>query len=175
MIKVGTMARSEISAEQGLMLLPGFPVALVVIGTNIITVAATSFFSFRPPMLMIGIVPSRYSYQLIKEIHDFSFNLPGQDLLSEVKYCGSRSGRDHDKFNETKLTPEKSSKIKSFLIAEALVSLECKVIKSFKLENTTHVWFIGEIVSAHVKEDYDRSKSVLYWPKEFRTVGNIIK
>ncbi len=169
------MVREEISAQESILLLPGFPVALVVVDTNILTVAATSFFSFQPPMIMIGIVPTRYSYELIQEVGDYSFNIPGKELLSAVKFCGTRSGRDFDKFKETQLTPEAPQKIKSSLIGEALVSLECKIVKSIEVQNATHVWYIGEIVAAYKRKDYEKTQAILYWPREYRFIGELIK
>jgi len=166
--------KEELTPEEGLMTLPGFPVVLVCVDKNILTLAAVSFFSFVKPTIMIGIVPSRYSFELIKKTQDFSFNLPTSELLPAVKYCGSHSGRDYNKFAETGLTPIPGKKITSFLIEECPVSLECKVINEIN-QGGTHVWFIGEIVISHVRQDYSRNQAILYWPREYRTVGNIIK
>jgi flavin reductase (DIM6/NTAB) family NADH-FMN oxidoreductase RutF len=171
------MNKIEISPKEGLLTLPGFPVILVCIGNNILTVAAFSFFSFDPPMVMIGIVPNRYSFSLMKkrESKDFSVNIPSENQLEHVKFCGSKSGRTIDKFKETGLTPQKAIQITSSLIKECPVSLECDVVHTIQLENTSHVWFVGRIVKAHKREDYDRMQPMLYWPQEYRKIGEVIK
>ena len=168
------LVKNEISEKQGILALPGFPVILVCVKANILTVAAFSFFSFNPPMIMIGIKPSRYSFELIKEVKDFSVNIPTRKLLKELKFCGSKSGREVDKFKETGLTPKKGKKIASYLIEECPVNLECRVVHTLDLEGT-HVWFIGEVVAAYQREDYDRSKALMYWPREYRNVGKVIE
>jgi flavin reductase (DIM6/NTAB) family NADH-FMN oxidoreductase RutF len=167
----------EVKPTEGLLSLPGFPVILVCIRKNILTVAAFSFFSFNPPMIMIGIVPNRYSFSLINEMEkkDFSVNIPEVSQLDHVKFCGSKSGKDVDKFKETGLTPQKASKISSYLIKECPISLECEVVHTIELERATHVWFVGSIVTAYKREDYNRSKPFLYWPREYRKIGKVIR
>ena len=167
--------KENVSSEEGVWLLPGFPVALVCVGRNILTVAAISFFSWNPPSIMIGIVPSRYSFGLIKETGDFSVNIPEKGLIDKVKYCGSSSGREIDKFKESNLTAVKSDKISSFLIDECPVNLECKVIHTFEVEKASHVWFVGEVVSAHRRSDYKRKDTMIFWAHEYRSLGEVIK
>ena len=166
----------EVSEREGLMAFPGFPVVLVCIKDNILTVAAVSFFSFgNPPMIMIGIVPNRYSFELIKETGDFSVNIPEKSLIDKVKYCGSSSGREIDKFKELNLTAVKSDRISSFIIDECPVNLECKVIHTFEVEKASHVWFVGEVVSSHRRIDYQRKDTMIFWAHEYRSLGDIIK
>lgn len=168
--------KETISGKEGLLSLPGFPIIIGCIGKNLITIAAISMVSFYdPPMLMIGIVPERYSYGLIKEIQDFSVNIPTVEIMEAVKYCGRVSGRDvEDKFRGSGLTPVKPSKISSLLIKECPVNLECKLVKTLDVGGS-HVWFIGEIVTSHKKKGYNRSHAILFWPGEYRYVGDVIK
>ncbi|MFX0064001.1 MAG: flavin reductase family protein [Candidatus Hermodarchaeota archaeon] len=163
----------EVSGREGVFLFPCFPLVLVCVKDNILTVAAVSFFSFNPPMVMIGIVPTRYSFEIIKETNNFSINIPTAELIEEVKFCGSKSGREVNKFDATGLTPKKAKKISSYLIDECPVNLECKVIHTIDLKGT-HVWFVGEVVTAYKREDYDRSDALTYWPREYRKVGKVI-
>lgn len=168
------MSKNELTPEAGLMTLPGFPAVLVCVERNILTIAAFSFFSFDKPAVMIGIVPTRYSFELIRKIKDFSINIPTIELLPAIKFCGSHSGRNYDKFVETGLTPIPGKKISSYLIKECPVNLECKVVNEIN-QGGTHIWFVGEILTSHVRDDYSRRQALFYWPKEFRTVGDVIK
>lgn len=177
---VTIMTKNEITVQQGMMTFPGFPIVLVCVRDNIITVAAVSFFSFgdrqeNPPMVMVGIVPTRHTFELLKETDDYSINIPTTELLEAIKVCGSKSGRDVNKFQAAGLTPRKAQKISSLLIEECPVNLECKVVHKVDLQGSTHVWFIGEIVAAYQHEDYERSQAILYWPREYREVGKVIK
>jgi len=47
-----------------------------------------------PPMVMIGIVPEHYSYELIKESGEFVINVPSKGFEKEYYYLGTKSGRD---------------------------------------------------------------------------------
>ena len=172
------LTKKEITIVEGMMAFPGFPIVLVCVRDNIITVAAVSFFSFgskqgKPPMVMVGIVPSRYTFELLKETDNYSINIPTRELLEAIKICGSKSGRDVNKFDAAGLTPQKAQKISSYLIEECPVNLECHVVHKVDLQGS-HVWFIGEIVAAHQEDGYDRSQAILYWPREYREVGKVI-
>ncbi len=72
--------------------------------TNIITIAWTGTICTNPAMLYISVRPERHSYQMIKESGEFVVNLTTEKLVKETDYCGVKSGRDVDKFKETKLT-----------------------------------------------------------------------
>ena len=77
--------------------------------TPVLTSCITSsFFSFDPPMVMVGIVPSRYTFELIQNSKDYTINIPTEDLLPAVRICGSKSGRDVNKWELANLTPKKA-------------------------------------------------------------------
>jgi flavin reductase (DIM6/NTAB) family NADH-FMN oxidoreductase RutF len=158
---------------KGIGSFPGFPVVLVTVRNNIITVAALAFFSFKPPMMGVGICPGRYTYELIKEDKEYGINIPTKDMIECVEYCGMNSGLDVEKFNETGLTPMEPRIIKSKLIQECPVNLECKVVKEIFLSSEfggTHDWFIGKIETAHIDEYYDKAQALMFWAKKYRTV-----
>jgi flavin reductase (DIM6/NTAB) family NADH-FMN oxidoreductase RutF len=86
---------------------------------------------------------------------------------------GSISGRNEDKFIKTGLTPMKSKKIKSVLVKECPVNLECRIVHQIQYSGS-HTWFIGEILIAHIDEDYSRESALMYWLREYRRVGDLI-
>ena len=81
---------------------------------NLITIAWAGVVCIKPPMVSIAIRPERYSYAIIKATGEFSINLPAAKMVKTVDWCGVVSGRDHDKFAATGLTPMPGSKIGSF-------------------------------------------------------------
>ena len=157
----------------GLMSIPSFPIVLVTVASNIMTAAAFSFYSFKPPCVMVGIVPKRLTFELISENREFGINIPRADQLEIVHLCGTISGRVADKFAKTGLTPMKGKVIDSFLIEECPVSLECEVVHVVDFGGS-HRWFIGEIKVAHIDENYTRDSALMYWPREYRKVGEVI-
>jgi len=122
---------------------------------------------------MVGIMPENLTYELISEEHEFGINIPTKEQLEVVRICGSVSGRDGDKFEKAGLTPQKGKVIKSYLIMECPVSLECRVVHKIDYLGT-HRWFIGQIEAVHAKEDYARDQALMYWHKEYRKVGDVL-
>ncbi|MEM2897110.1 MAG: flavin reductase family protein [Candidatus Bathyarchaeia archaeon] len=119
--------------------------------TNIITLAWVGVVCSDPPMLSLSIRPQRYSYELIEDSREFVVNIPSENILKEVDFCGMVSGREVDKFFETKLTPEPAEKVKPPLIRECPVNIECVVKKKIPLG--VHHLFLGEVVRVHVDRD----------------------
>ncbi|TFG10006.1 flavin reductase family protein [Candidatus Thorarchaeota archaeon] len=117
---------------------------------NIITLSWAANVCSNPPTLVVGIRPNRFSHDLVRKAGDFVVNIPSADLIKETIFCGSRSGKDHDKFEECKLTPLASTKVTSPMIKECPINIECKTEKIVGLG--AHDLFIAEIVAVHVEE-----------------------
>lgn len=117
---------------------------------NIITLAWTGTINSDPPMVSISVRKHRYSYELIKQRGQFVINLPSRKLTFATDYCGVKSGKDINKFEEMKLTAEKASKVEVPLIKECPVNLEC-VVKQV-IELGSHDMFLAEVVATNVDE-----------------------
>lgn len=146
----------KISWKPGNMLYP-LPAALVTVGDkpenyNIITIAWTGTICSDPPMLYISVRPGRHSYQILKESGEFVINLSTKELAFATDWCGVRSGRKYNKFEEMNLSPGESVKVKAPTIEEAPVNIECKVTEVKKLG--THDMFIAEVVNVQVDDRY---------------------
>lgn len=157
--------------------LPHFPTVLVGTGkgddSNLITVAMVHVFSIDPPMIGIGIAPERHSYSLLREMPEFTINVPSKEQLDYVLNCGKVSGKDIDKFSKFRLTREESKEISVPGVKEFPFIIECRLKK--ELETGDHHWFVGEVVNSKKSEDYDRGDSILYWGGEFRKPGDVLK
>ena len=143
--------------KPGNMVYP-LPAAMVSVGDkngnmNIITIAWTGTICTNPAMLYISVRPERYSYHMIRESGEFVVNLTTEALIKATDYCGVRSGRDVNKWKETKLTPGKANELQyAPVIEESPVNIECKV-KEVK-ELGSHHMFIAEVVSVQVDDKY---------------------
>lgn len=148
------MAKKDLNATTLL-----YPVPCVMVSCagetgkpNIITVAWAGTVNSEPPMVAIGVRPSRHSYTLIKQTGEFVVNVPSVALAEAADFCGIKSGRDTNKFAAMNLTPAAARKLKKApLIKEAPLNLECKVRQSLMLG--THELFIGEVVAVHADEE----------------------
>ena len=94
---------------------------------NIITVAWAGTVCTNPPMVSISVRPTRFSYDMICKTKEFVLNLTTEELAYATDYCGVRSGREVDKFQELHLTKEKADHVKAPMIGESPVNIECKV------------------------------------------------
>lgn len=145
---------------------------------DIITVAWAGTVCTNPPMVSISIRPERYSYHMIRETGEFVINLTTEELAFATDYCGVKSGRDVDKFKETGLTREKAEKVKAPMIAEAPVSIECKVKEIRELGS--HHMFIAQVAAVHADEKYmdeknrfdlNRARPIVYSHGEYLGTG----
>lgn len=119
---------------------------------NIITVAWAGTICSDPPMLSVSIRKERYSHALIREAGEFVVNLTNEKLAWATDYCGVKSGRDVDKYQDCGLTVGKSQFISAPTIQEAPVSIECKVKQI--LELGSHDMFLAEVVGVQVDTQY---------------------
>lgn len=117
---------------------------------NIITLSWAANVCSNPPTLVVGIRPNRFSHGLVKRAGDFVVNIPSVELVEATIFCGSKSGRDHNKFEECNLTPVSSSKVTSPMIEECPINIECKTEKIVNLG--AHDLFIAEILAVHIDE-----------------------
>lgn len=120
--------------------------------SNIITVAWTGILNSDPAMVYISVRPSRHSYNIIKETKEFAINLTTKDLCYATDWCGVKSGKNVDKFEEMHLTKQKAKFIKCPLIKESPVSIECKLEKIMELGS--HTMFIAKVLSIDADEKY---------------------
>jgi flavin reductase (DIM6/NTAB) family NADH-FMN oxidoreductase RutF len=116
---------------------------------NLITVAWAGTICTNPPMCYISVRPERHSYEMIKKHMEFVINLTTEEMAFATDWCGVRSGRDYDKFEEMHLTPAPASVVKAPIVEESPLSIECRVKEILSLGS--HDMFIADVVN--VKAD----------------------
>ena len=117
---------------------------------NVMTAAWTGIVCSEPAMVYISVRPERFSHQLIKGSGEFVINLPTVNLSKAVDLCGVKSGRNTDKFKLANLTAVPCLNIKAPQIAEAPISLECRVLDIRSLGS--HDMFLAEVLAVHVDD-----------------------
>lgn len=125
---------------------------------NIITVAWAGTVCSDPAMVSISVRPERYSHDIISDSGEFVVNLVTERLARACDWCGVRSGRDHDKFAEMKLSEYTSEFTNAPAIKESPVNIYCKLVKTERLGS--HDMFLGEVTGITVDEAYmdDRNR-----------------
>jgi len=120
------------------------------------------------PIFVVLVRPSRFTYGLIDEAGDFTVNIPYPEMAETVEFCGTVSGRDHDKFAERNLTAAPAKTVKSPIIAECAIHYECQVVhkndvvpkevaeeivSSFYPGGDFHRVYFGEILAVQADAD----------------------
>lgn len=176
----------KLSWKPGTMIYP-LPAVLVSCGEteqeyNLFTVAWTGTVCTNPPMCYISVRPERHSYEIIKRTGEFVINLTTARLARATDWCGVRSGRDYDKFAEMGLKVEAAEVVKAPVVAEAPVSIECRVRQIIPLGS--HDMFLADVVNVLVDEEYinpetgklelERADMITYSHGEYFRLGQAI-
>ncbi|MBR1617196.1 flavin reductase, partial [bacterium] len=121
---------------------------------------------------------SRFTHEFHEKSKEFSVSIPLErtsEIIKAISFCGSKSGKDVDKFKECNLTALNGIDVQSPAIKEIPLTLECKVIykqeqehnnipqdlkekfypqnikSSAPMENKNfHTVYYGEIVNAYI-------------------------
>ena len=119
---------------------------------NIITIAWTGTICTNPPMAYISVKPERFSYSMLEETGEFVINLTTRDLAFATDFCGVKSGKEVDKFQELYLTKGEAVKVRVPVIKESPVNIECKVVEQRGLGS--HTMFLAEVAAVQADEIY---------------------
>jgi len=124
-------------------------------------------FMWGKPVFMVMVRYSRHTYRLIEASDCFTVSISLKaDLKKELGYCGSKSGRDCDKWQDLNLTKLKAHKVSAPLVGECELHYECKIISKQEVTSQTiapnmvttfynddnyHKLYYGEIVGTYLK------------------------
>lgn len=162
-----------------------FPESVVLIVTidesgdpNVMPAGWSMFTSGSPRMIAVSIGLERHTRSLLQASEEFTVSFPSPVQVEDLLYCGSHSGAEVDKFAETELEPLPAEKVSTPILAESVASFECRKHSSHITGD--HEINVGEVVAAHVSEDYpERVKNLgRDWgdgPERFKTVSDLIR
>jgi len=174
---------AKVSWRPGNMIYP-LPAVMVSCGEteeeyNIITIAWTGTICSDPPMCYISVRPNRHSYDILKRTGEYVINITTEELAKATDWCGVRSGRKYQKFEEMGLTAGKAEKVNAPIIEEAPLHIECRVKEIVPLG--THDMFISEVVNVLADERYlddetgtfhlDHAKPICYSHGQYHGLG----
>lgn len=150
------MELERISWAPGTMIYP-LPAVLVSCGSeekeyNLLTVSWVGTICSSPAMCYISVRPERHSYEIIKRTGEFVLNLTTEKMAFATDWCGVKSGREFNKFEEMKLTTGTAEKVKAPIVLESPINIECKVKQIIPLGS--HDMFIAEVVNVLVDPQY---------------------
>ena len=113
---------------------------------------ATIGFVWRKEVFMVAVRDSRHTFGLIEKSSDFTVTIPVDSSSKEaLMFCGTKSGRDYDKFIECGLQTRPSASVQSPIIDLAGVHYECRIIYKSAMDSA----FLDEkLKKLYPAEDY---------------------
>lgn len=113
---------------------------------------ATIGYIWQRPVFMVAVRDSRYTFTLLEKTDDFTVTIPaGDDQNQAVAYCGTKSGRDVDKFTECNLRQTQARCTKSPIIAIPGIHYECKIVYRSAMDNA---FLDSDLEKLYPKKDY---------------------
>jgi len=103
-----------------------------------------------PPLFAVSLSKEGYTHKLIRESREFVIAVPNNELEGDVRFFGENHGDEVDKFKETGIEIEKAKFVRSPLIKNASINIECKLIK--EVDSGDHIIFIGEILACYIND-----------------------
>ena len=132
---------------------------------NIMTIGwATLGYVWRKPIMMVAVRSSRHTFSIIEKAEDFTVSIPSVDMKREVTFCGTKSGRDYDKFKECNLQLLPAQGVVTPIIKAPGLHYECTIIYKSAMdpaqlnkeydaelypERDYHTLYFGEIVACY--------------------------
>ena len=115
---------------------------------------ATIGFCWKKPIFMVAVRDSRHTFTLIEDAADFTVSVPSGDMQKEIMFCGTKSGRDLDKFAECNLKTASARQVTSPIIDLPGLHFECRIMYKSAMD------------PSHLIPDYDP----IYPEKDYHTL-----
>ncbi len=149
---------------------------LLLVGTrpsgesNVMTIGwGTVGVVWGKPTFVVLVRPSRHTFGFIEDSHEFTVNVPAADMREWVGVCGSKSGRDLDKFAAYGIATSPGQNVQTATIDACPMVYECRVVHwsdmipanlvpeaetSFYRGQDYHRMYFGQILGAYAASDY---------------------
>ncbi len=98
-------------------------------GQNVLTLGWGQIgpFYHGRPVFIIAVSPPRYSWRFLESTPEFVIAVPDDGLSEATKLCGTKSGRDMDKFAAAGLTCVPSLHVGAPSVKECPINVECRI------------------------------------------------
>jgi flavin reductase (DIM6/NTAB) family NADH-FMN oxidoreductase RutF len=123
---------------------------------------------FRIPIFIVPVRTSRYTHEQMEDSKYFTVSVPQfGELKKALAFCGTKSGKDFDKFAECNLTAVPGRTVDVPVIKECYLHYECKIIyKQHMVPETLnknlneqvypnsdyHTFYFGKILACYENE-----------------------
>ena len=106
---------------------------------------------WRKPIMMVAVRLSRHTFSIIETAEDFTVSMPSSDMKKKIMFCGTKSGRDYNKFKECNLQTSDSQKVITPIIKAPGLHYECKIVFKSAMDPT---FLTDEYEKLYPEKDY---------------------
>lgn len=86
-------------------------------------------FYWRKPLFVAPVRASRHTHHLMEGLDEFTIGVPlNASMAKELAFCGTRSGRDTNKFESLGLTAQPAKTVRVPVIGQCDLIYECRVV-----------------------------------------------
>ncbi len=133
---------------------------------NLAPFSAYTMVSTSPVVVGIGIGSKRDGSKKdtvmnIESMKDFVINVVTEELADAMNISSAAYPHDVSEFPKAGVTPIKADLVKSPMVAESPVNLECRLLKilEFGKAPMIHCFIIGEVLRVHIKDEFYDKKT----------------
>ena len=123
-------------------------------------------YAWQKPILMVLVRTSRHTFGFIEKAADFTVTVPTTDMRDALMFCGTKSGRNVDKYKACNLELANARKVISPIIKTPGIHFECKILLKTPMDpkcldkecqslypaKDYHTLYFGEIVECYEME-----------------------
>jgi len=120
-------------------------------------------FIWQRPVFLAAVRDSRYTFTIIEKATDFTVSVAAAGMQEALMFCGTRSGRDVDKFTACNLVPAAAQRTVSPVLKFPGIHLECQIrlkapmnpalldeaLEDLYPAKDYHTLYFGEIVACY--------------------------
>ena len=121
---------------------------------------------WRKPIFTVLVRNSRHTFGFIEKAADFTVTVPTKDMKDALMFCGTKSGRDVDKYKACNLKLADAQKVISPIIETPAIQFECKIVFKAPMDpkyldkeyqklypaKDYHTLYFGEILNCYQTE-----------------------
>jgi flavin reductase (DIM6/NTAB) family NADH-FMN oxidoreductase RutF len=125
---------------------------------------ATIGFIWKREVFMVAVRNSRHTFQLLEQTDNFTVSIPINSAFKDaVMFCGTKSGKDYDKFKECNLKQRAARHVDSPLVDIPGIHYECRIVYKTAMDSALldpkleklypqkdyHTLYFGEILDCY--------------------------
>ncbi len=122
---------------------------------------------WQKQVLMVAVRHTRHTFGLMEKASDFTVTVPSGDMSRETAFCGTKSGRDVDKFRMCNLKTANGRHVASPIIQISGIHFECRTVYKSALNPANldsgldqtiypgkdyHTLYFGEVLACYETE-----------------------